>query len=221
MMDERLTQALPYLKGFNTLYDVGTDHAYFPITAVKQNQITHAYAVDNKPEPLLNAKQNIKQHGLTKQITPVLADGLEALKETCDVVMIAGMGGGTIKRIISEASIKNVKRFILQPNNNIHHVRALARDKQWTIKAEIILKQKSLWYFILILDVTPPQTIPSEPYISTYLYEQKNSDYLTYMQQRATHLTNRLKTIPAGKASPQLTHELTVLRRHIDEWHQH
>ena len=83
--------------------DVGTDHGYIPIYLVERGLCPAACAMDVNRGPLARAEEHIRQEGLSDRIGVRLSDGLEKLSpEETDTVVISGMGGELICRILRE-----------------------------------------------------------------------------------------------------------------------
>ena len=102
--DKRLLTALPYLKKGGCVADIGTDHAYLPIYLVNQGIVSRALAADINQGPIDSARANIAMAGLTKQIDTMQTDGLHGVERFApDDIMIFGMGGELIVKILSEA----------------------------------------------------------------------------------------------------------------------
>ena len=100
------------------LADIGTDHAYLPISLCACGRIKRAIACDINPLPLESARANIAAYGLTDMIETRLCDGLSAVKaDEADDIVIAGMGGELIAAILAACDWAKSpdKRFILQP----------------------------------------------------------------------------------------------------------
>lgn len=101
-----------------TLFDVGTDHAYIPIYLTLKRVCREAVAADVRRGPLIRAEENIRSRGLADKITVRLGAGLEPLDVgERDAVVIAGMGGKLITKILSDGYTKarNASGLILQP----------------------------------------------------------------------------------------------------------
>ena len=116
--DSRLRSAIPYLTPGGRAADIGTDHAYLPIYLVREGILSHALACDVNEGPIQSARANIRGAGLENQIATLRTDGLHGVEAYApDDVMIFGMGGELIVRILSEAEwIKGRKvGLILQP----------------------------------------------------------------------------------------------------------
>ena len=117
-LDNRLKLCAGFVRKGAKLVDVGTDHAYLPIWLVKNKVIEHALACDINEGPLSAGKADVERHGLKDNITLRLSDGLCSVNDTeADDIVIAGMGGELIARILSDCKWAKTKgkHFILQP----------------------------------------------------------------------------------------------------------
>ena len=109
------------------LADVGCDHAYVPIAAVGSGLSVFAYASDVREGPLERARGNVEAAGLSERIVLALADGLHGAEAyRPDAVVIAGMGGELIARIIDEAPFLRTPAvtLILQPMTSPYELRS-------------------------------------------------------------------------------------------------
>ena len=117
-LDNRLSLCASFVRKGSSLADIGTDHAYLPIWLVKNGIIEKALACDINEGPLNAGKADVESYCLCDKITLRLSDGLKEVKENeADDIVIAGMGGELIARIIDDCKwAKNKdKLFILQP----------------------------------------------------------------------------------------------------------
>ena len=102
-LSERLQAVADFVTPQSRLADVGTDHAYVPIYLAEKKIISRAIAMDVVDGPLQRARENIAVHRLEAVIETRKSDGLEALKPgEADTVVIAGMGGLLICRILEQ-----------------------------------------------------------------------------------------------------------------------
>lgn len=100
------------------LADIGSDHAYIPIYAVKNCICKNAIATDVRRGPVEIARSNIRNFGCEKSITTSVGYGLEAIGAAeCDIVVVAGMGGNLISEILTRSfhRAQNTPLLILQP----------------------------------------------------------------------------------------------------------
>ena len=131
--------------------DVGTDHGYVPIYLVKNNICKSAYALDVNEGPLAKAKENIRKENLQDSIEAILSDGLLGLENhKVDSVIIAGMGGLLITKILNEAPNKDaISEFVISPHRDIDTVRKTIIGFDFLIADEKIVKDAGKYYFII------------------------------------------------------------------------
>lgn len=139
--------------------DVGTDHAYIPIALVQEGRIPGAVAMDVNTGPLERARLHIAENRLEEKIELRLSDGLAALSpgET-DSVVIAGMGGGLVIRILTEGAqtVRGVKECILQPQSEIEKVRAFLLEEGFLFLQENMVLEDGKYY--PMMKVQPPKS---------------------------------------------------------------
>ena len=138
---ERLCSALPYLTQGGAVIDVGTDHAYLPIYLVGQNISSRALACDINRGPIESAQRNIAAAGLEDKIDTLCTDGLHGAEHFHpDDIMIFGMGGELIMRILSEAPwVKDANiGLVLQPMTRAHLLRRWLLENGFEIVGETI-----------------------------------------------------------------------------------
>ncbi len=151
-LSKRLETCLEYTRGFVRLADIGTDHAMLPIAAVLRGYVVQALAIDNKYGPFLQARTNVRKYRVTDQIHVLLGEGLAKIDDDVDVVVIAGMGGEMIAKILTMDPHKNVKRFILQPNTNIPAVRQVLADIHYHIVDELVFEDQGKLYEVIVIE---------------------------------------------------------------------
>ncbi|MFP4287360.1 MAG: tRNA (adenine(22)-N(1))-methyltransferase [Candidatus Izemoplasmataceae bacterium] len=217
MLNHRLSTCLPYLKGCTVLYDIGTDHAYFPIYAIKEGLIKKAYAIDNKIGPLSLAKDNIEKHGLSDKIYPILASGIDAMKPEVDIIMMAGLGGNLIYDIFKSANLPYVKRLILQPNNNASSVRRLIKNNYVITDEQIIIENGTI-YTIIILEPGHKDYTEKEILFGPVLLKTKPALYKQQLENELSHINSIIKQVPKGKLNPNLLKEALLIKEVLDEW---
>ncbi|MCD8132868.1 MAG: class I SAM-dependent methyltransferase [Clostridiales bacterium] len=131
------------------LADVGCDHGYIPIYLCQTDIIPSAIAMDVRPGPLARAGTNIAAYGLQERIRTRLSDGLRELGEDeADTVLIAGMGGFLMRRILCEkdAVPGSVSELVLQPQSDIAGVRRCVRELGFVIADEDMVEEDGKFY---------------------------------------------------------------------------
>ena len=141
VLDARLGAALPFLRG-GVMADVGTDHAYLPIAALQQGLATFAVATDIHKGPAEVAAAHLSANGVgADRAAVLLTDGLHGAESFgADDVMIFGMGGELIVRILAEADwVKDpAVGLILQPMTRIATLREWLLQNGFEITGETI-----------------------------------------------------------------------------------
>lgn len=138
--DARLLSAIPYLGG-GRIVDVGTDHAYLPIHLVREGLVSAALACDINQGPITAARANIAAAGMEDRIDTLLTDGLHGVQAfRPDDVLIFGMGGELIVKILSEAPwIKDGSiGLILQPMSRASVLRKWLLENGFSITGETL-----------------------------------------------------------------------------------
>lgn len=131
------------------LADVGTDHGYIPVFLAGEKRIQRAIAMDVNQGPLERAQEHIRQYGLEDRISTRLSDGLDALKpEEADSIVIAGMGGALMKRILAQGEevAKTAKELILQPQSEIMEFRRFLWEHSYETTEENMVFEDGKYY---------------------------------------------------------------------------
>lgn len=137
--------------GYKSLADVGCDHAFISIKALKNYGVKKAYALDINDGPLENARMNVKSNGLEDNIEIIKSDGLTNLNDVVECIIIAGMGGVLISKIINDSleKVNHSKRLILSPNNEEAILREYLSNNGFKISDEHIIQDAGHYYEII------------------------------------------------------------------------
>lgn len=125
-LSKRLSAAASFVRDGAVCADIGTDHAYIPISLVLDGRVDYAIASDINEGPILKAKENIEKYGLSDKISVRIADGLNGIEEyKPNSIVICGMGGELIARIINDCDYVKQQgiQLILQPMTSIAELR--------------------------------------------------------------------------------------------------
>lgn len=149
--DARLGAALPLLRG-GVMADVGTDHAYLPIAALRQGLCDFAVATDIHRGPAEVAAAHLAANGLSeKEARVLLTDGLHGAWDYHPTdICIFGMGGEMIARIIDEAPwVRDAGiRLILQPMTKQEIVRDYLAQNGFCTVVERLVKTDRIYTLI-------------------------------------------------------------------------
>ena len=177
--------------------DIGADHGKLIISLVKDNIVSYAQAVENKPGPYQRLASAIKKEGLEDKIEVLLSDGIKDVNENIDTLIIAGMGGDLIIDILNahlERS-KNIKYIIADPHTSIDKVRRYIVKLGFKIEQEEIIEDSKKYYEIIRFKKSNDEIIYNElDYIyGPILRTSKNKTFLKKHQERKNKLVSILK----------------------------
>lgn len=156
------------------LLDIGSDHGYLPLLLLKGGFSSKLYASENKLGPFNNLTNSLKG----TDITCLFGDGLEVYQENIKQVVIAGMGGRLISKILDEGKIHlaSIERLILEPQTDEDEMRRCLNDLKWKQIYGVYIKEKGHIYPIEIY-VKGEETL-SEDEIEFGKYQLNNKDLL-------------------------------------------
>ena len=186
-LSERLLHIAGQVSAGHVLADVGCDHGYLPIYLVQKGCMQRAIAMDINEGPLSRAKENIRQYGLDRYIAVRHSDEVLALQQKeADSVVIAGMGGGLVIKILTEGReiLSSVGELILQPQSEVERVRHFLYEEGYRIVAEDMVFEDGKFYPMMrVLHGAEQEVFPE-------IYFQYGKDLLV---KNHTVLANYLK----------------------------
>ncbi len=135
-----------------TVCDVGTDHAIIPIELVKNGVCPSAIATDISAPSLEKGVKNIKKAGCAGKIATYCTNGTLGVpfQNETDVI-IAGMGGELIVRILSQDErLKSESfRFILQPMTKADELRSYLAESGFQMLREVKVEADGRIYSVI------------------------------------------------------------------------
>ena len=150
-LSKRLKCIADKIDNCSCIADVGTDHGYIPIYAVKNNICKSAIATDINIEPVKKAKLNVKYEKLSDVVKVRHGAGLKPiLIGEAEALIIAGMGGNLMCDIL-KADLEKVKRFkfiVLQPAQNPEVLREYLYNNKYEIIEEDLCLDEGIIYEI-------------------------------------------------------------------------
>ena len=151
-LSERLTAIAEMVTEGNRLVDVGCDHGYLPVYLMLQHKIPGAIATDVGKGPLARAQEHIAQYHMEAYIETRLCNGLSEIRPgEGDTLVIAGMGGPLMERILSEGrhALPGFQELILQPQSDIPHFRRFVMQNGYQIIQEEMILEDGKFYPIM------------------------------------------------------------------------
>lgn len=191
----RLEAIAKYVPDDYSVADIGTDHAYLPVYLLMQKISLKVIATDIHEKPLSAAIALIEMLNLTRKIDIRLGDGLHVLEPAeADVIVLAGMGGGTIAHILEESPevIVTVKRLIIQPMVHPQRVRNWLAENKFEIVDEDLVEDDGKIYEIIVAEPGNAKYTFEESYIGPQILHKKPLLLKKYLLQQQATLQNNL-----------------------------
>ena len=151
-LSDRLTAIAEMVTEGNRLVDVGCDHGYLPVYLMLQHKIPGAIATDVGKGPLTRAQEHIAQYHMEAYIETRLCNGLSEIRSgEGDTLVIAGMGGPLMERILSAGrhALPGFQELILQPQSDIPHFRRFVMQNGYQIVQEEMILEDGKFYPIM------------------------------------------------------------------------
>ena len=228
-ISKRLEAVASFVEQGSVIADVGCDHGYIPIYLYQKGMIPKAIAMDVNKGPLERAEIHIREYGLGEYITTRLSDGVRALKPNeADAVVIAGMGGALMEKIIEEGeeTLKSVSYLILQPQSEIHKVREYLRQHQYKIEDEDMVCEEGKYYPMMRAVKTEQdetwnrlndQTIAVCDIYGPLLLRNGNPVLRRFLVRQHGQLTQILQTLEAQKESEQIIRRIAEVQEKLQQ----
>ena len=184
-------------QSFDTTIDVGCDHGYIGVELLKQNKTKFLFCSDISEKSVNKAKLLIKKNDLKNQVTTLVGDGLWVLEgKPVDQVIVAGMGGLEIKKIVSEYSqSKKVKYWIFQPMNELFEFRKFLSENNFFIEKDFIILDKKKFYHIICAQ-PKKEALPALNQKWGKFLEKQDKTYFMWLKQKKAKIERVLKNLP-------------------------
>ena len=206
-ISKRLLCCASMVQSGSRVADIGTDHGYLGIYLLQSGAARHVIACDLRKRPLENARRNAKLFGVDGEMELRLSDGLEKiLPDEVDTVVMAGMGGDLIQKILSQCPWRKREglQFILQPQSAGNVLRRWLCEDGFEIQREEPVQDGHFLYTVMDIrqgepaPLTPgteyasPALLASgSPLVGNYLARVENA-----LQETVRGLTNAEKQRP-------------------------
>ena len=144
---ERINKLCTYLFKCKTFADVACDHGYIAEYMLKNGLCESAVVSDISEKCLKKAEKLLSEYISAGKCRAVCCDGLKEIDRNTDCVMIAGIGGEEIIKILSEGFIP--KSFVFQPMKNADALREYLLKNDCFIETDDIFTDGKKYYFVI------------------------------------------------------------------------
>lgn len=181
------------------IVDVGTDHGRLPVWLALRTD-ARITATDVRRAPLARAVRAADEHGVGDRIRFVLCDGLsfDGARDS-DTVVIAGMGGETIRSILERAPwTKSGVRLILQPQSKLDELCVWLSENGYAPDDAVLAEDAGRLY--AVLSVSGAEAYSGAPvYAEDALLKARDPLLPRWLRWRISVLGNAVAGMKAGK----------------------
>jgi len=189
----RLQAAADLVRDGARLADVGCDHGYVPVSLVLSGKIPAAVASDINEGPLQSCANLVREYALEDNIRCVLSDGLQEVNsEDVDDILIAGMGGEMIAKILSACPWAKEKHLVLNAMTHTELAREWLFENGFAIQNDIIVKEGRHYYSVLDAVYTGENTAYAAA--DCYLGNINDFTHKEYFVHLLNYLRNKQKS---------------------------
>ncbi len=131
--------------------DIGSDHGKLMIALVQSGIVQKGFAVENKEGPFERLRSNLVRYHVDDKITPLFSDGIKDITRDVSTIVIAGMGGTSIVKILKNNPEKlvRVQTIIIDAHTAVPLARREICQMGFAIADEQIVKEDDVFYEII------------------------------------------------------------------------
>jgi len=202
MLTKRLTKIVDAIPKCRVLADVGCDHGYIGIEALKRGKADRVIFTDISDACLQKARKNCPE-ALKAQSEFMCLNGLGGI--ACDAAAICGMGGLEILSILQSANcLPNA--IVLQPMRNIVDTRKYVAE-HYTITYDVTVYDGKFYTIITAQNAGTPTPTLTDMELNFGITNINNpdKDFMLYLQNEQAKLTKILGGCKSDEAQERLT----------------
>ena len=200
---KRLQTVCGQLSPCDTLADVGCDHGYCTLYALERGLCRRAVISDISRSSLHKAEELLSSYIAEGRVESVCCAGLSQVSRNCDQVLIAGMGGEEIVKILEGSFLPQA--LVLQPMKNTEKVRAFLLEKGYCLVRDFLFYDGPKHYDLLRAE----RGAPPRAYGSLELefgYDNIHAplpDFARFLRGEIENARGRLEKAAAARAALQ------------------
>ena len=149
LLDARLRCAADLVPHCSVAADIGADHGRLACYLLSNNICDRMIVSDISADSLAKSKRLLMLHGLDRRAKLVVADGLDAINEPVDAVVIAGMGGRTIAAILRNYDKIGEARLIVSAHTEMHLLRQKLYEYGFCFESETVVRANGRFYTVV------------------------------------------------------------------------
>ena len=212
-MTKRLQTIFANLPACKSFADVGCDHGFIAKEMIESNKCLNVTVSDISADSLNKAKKLLKKYIDQGLAHAICTDGLKNINSNTECVLIAGMGGEEIIKILTSSNFLP-KTLVLQPMKNTDKVRKTLFELGYGIKKDYIFYDKDKYYNLLVCHFG----CECEGYSNLeYLFGRDNlisrsSDFINYLKKEISTVESYLLKVRSAEEKETIQQKIELLK---------
>lgn len=203
----RIEEICALLDGCKTFADVGCDHGYCSRYMLENGLCEAAYISDISRESLKKAEKLLSEYIKSGRCKSICCDGLQGFETLPEQVLIAGMGGEEIVKILSRGI---PQKFVLQPMKNAPLLRRFLLDNGCKIIRDDIFKDGKYYFIIKGENSGGDSYTPMELEFGRDCF--KNPVFADFLEEEAVKFCGYLTLADTAEAAESLNKKINLYR---------
>lgn len=182
-LDARLSAVSSLVPQCALAADIGADHGRLSCYLLGWDICQSMIVSDISENSLKKAIQLLQKHGLRERARFVVADGLHAVQEPVDAVIITGLGGQSIADMLTHSAHLGQASLILSAQTQTELLRTRLMNSGYAIAQELVVSADGRYYTIILSRRGQVSYSARELFIGPALrgtHSAKVSDYLDW-----------------------------------------
>ncbi len=182
--------------------DVGCDHGRLTLHLLRGVPGLTMYSSDVSAPSLQKARDLLAEYGMEDRARLSVADGLAALDEPVDAVVIAGMGAGTALRILREGRARvGDAALIVQANRDVEFLRAGLAEMGFAVEREAYCEAAGRRYVALRARSAPPRRLTArEAFLGAAAGSARDEEQRAYWNWRRDVIARQMARAASGRS---------------------
>lgn len=190
-----------FIEAGEKVADVGADHGYLELYLLAKHSDIFITAIENKKGPYLILERNLKGF---KKVKLSLSDGLASIDESFTTLVLAGMGGLNIKKILDKRSekLEFINKIVVDAHRDIDVARKTIVGYGYKISREKIVFEDNKFYVIIeFLKTTNSYNYSEDEYEFGYRIYKNDlwPNYRDYLIERNNKTISKIEDNPKNQ----------------------
>ena len=206
--------------------DIGCDHGFLIKILFEKGKISSAFACDISQKCLDKSSKNLSQY--KDKVTFLCGDGLEVFTPYLDgnlgtkhqislpeEVIISGMGGKEIIKILSSPEARHFSKFVLSPQKNLYEVRLFLSQNSFEFLSDEMIFENGIYYNLFKVQRTQCIKPMSEIELlyGTQNTQNPQGDFLDYCKKKISDYEEILSKKEVNEIRKKYTYLKSILSR--------